>query len=195
MFCSQVPSEVTHRRMQFMVACVLTLLGPQVFAAGNLEDDSLRNDFVYDSTSGNVQLHVPDFVGTGPVVQFSLGTDDTFDLTDGFVIQGLDCGLILPAVACGNEQAISYDDPTNLGFEGVFELGRILPAGLSGPEVQSFLTEASYRTANLQVRTEFDIHVVPEPPGMLELLLGIATLIAARRAQLFEVRLGPTSVG
>ena len=116
-------------------------------------------------------------------------------LVHGFVIQGLDCGLILPAVACGNEQAISYDDPTNLGFEGVFELGRILPVGFSGPEVQSFLTEASYRTANLQARTEFDIHVIPEPPGMLELLLGIVTLIAASRAQLFEVRLGPTSVG
>jgi hypothetical protein len=195
MFCANVPSAVTHHRMQLIAACVIASLGPQVFAAGNLEDDNLRNDFVYDSTSGNVQLHVPDFVGTGPVVQFSLSTDDTFNLTDGFVIQGLDCGLILPAVACGNEQAISYDDPTNLGFEGVFGLGRILPAGFSGPEVQSFLTEASYRTANLQVRTEFDIHVIPEPPGMLELLLGIATLIAASRAQLFEVRLGPTSVG
>ena len=83
------------------------------------------------------------------VVQFGLGTDDSFNLSDGFVIQGLDCASILPAVACGNEQLISYDDPTNLGFEGTFELGRILPAGFSALEVQSFLTEASYRTANI----------------------------------------------
>ena len=61
--------------MRCLIACIITSLGPQVFAAGNLDDDNLRNDFVYDSTSGNVQLQVPDFVGTGPVVQFSLGTD------------------------------------------------------------------------------------------------------------------------
>jgi hypothetical protein len=171
---------------------MLTSLGPHVFAAGNLDDNNLRNDLVYDATSGNVQLHVPDFVGTGPIVQFSLGTDNTFNLADGFVIQGLDCGLILPAVACGNEQAISYDDPTNLGFVGMFELGRILPTGFSGPEVQSFLTEASYRTASLLPLTEFDIHVVPEPPGLLELLIGLATLISARRTLLLDVRLVPT---
>ncbi|WP_146450700.1 hypothetical protein [Bythopirellula polymerisocia] len=107
----------------------------QVIAAGNLDDNNLRNDLVYDSTSGNFRLQIPDFVGTGPVVQFSLSTDETFNFADGFVIQGLDCGLILPAVACGTEQAITYDDPSNLGFEGVFELGRILPAGFTGPQV------------------------------------------------------------
>jgi hypothetical protein len=192
MHCTKVSPVATGRRMRFMVACMLTSLGPHVFAAGNLDDNNLRNDLVYDATSGNVQLHVPDFVGTGPIVQFSLGTDNTFNLADGFVIQGLDCGLILPAVACGNEQAISYDDPTNLGFVGMFELGRILPTGFSGPEVQSFLTEASYRTASLLPLTEFDIHVVPEPPGLLELLIGLATLISARRTLLLDVRLVPT---
>ncbi|WP_148074363.1 hypothetical protein [Bythopirellula goksoeyrii] len=162
-------------------ACVVASLCSQVFAAGNLDDNNLRNDLVYDSTSGNVQLEVPDFVATGPVVQFSLGTDQAFNLDDGFVTQGLDCGLILPAVACGNEQAISYDDPTNLGFQGVFELGRILPAGFSGPQVQSFLNEASYRTSGIPTLTEFDIFVVPEPSTLIEFLLVVFSLIAVRQ--------------
>ena len=186
----KISSVIAHRQMRFMMACMITSLGPQVFAAGNLDDNNLRNDLVYNSTSGNVQLHVPDFVGTGPVVQFNLGTDNAFNLADGFVMQGLDCGLILPAVACGNEQVISYDDPTNLGFEGLFELGRILPAGFTGLEVQNFLTEASYRTASPLPLTEFDIHVVPEPPGLLELMLGIvAILITARHRHLLDVKL------
>jgi len=171
-----------------MVVCIIVFLGPKVFAAGHLEDDNLRNDLVYDFTNGNVHLRAPDHGGTGPVVQFTLYTDDTFNLTDGFVIQGLDCGMILPAVACGNEQAISYNDPTNVGFEGVFELGRILPAGFSGPDVQNFLTEAAYRTANLQDFTEFDILVVPEPAGMSAMLLMISTLVVTRRAHLRHVR-------
>ena len=180
MFPEQL-SLVTHRRIRYVVACFMMFLGSQAYAAGNLDDSNLRNDLVYNYTTGHVQLQVPDFVGTGPVVQFSLGTDDTFNLDDGFVFQGLDCGMIIPAVACGNEQSISYNDPTDVGFEGVFELGGIMPAGLSGPEVQNFLTEALYRTANISTATEFDIHVVPEPSGVLQLLLGIVSIMLIQR--------------
>ncbi len=180
---------VTQACMGCLAACWMVALGSQAYAAGNLDDSNLRNDFVYNSNSGNVQLHVPDFVGTGAVIQFSLGTDDAFNLDDGFVIQGLDCGLILPAVACGDERAISYSDPTDEGFEGVFELGRILPTGLSGPEVQGFLTEASYRTTATSAAPEFDIHVVPEPSGRLGILLGVVVLFVARRSRIFRIRI------
>ena len=170
-----------RRGNQMLVACLMLSFASSAYPAGNLDDSNLRNDLVYDISSGHVQLEVPDFVGTGRIVHFSLRTNETFNLDDGFVMQGLDCGMIIPAVACGDETSISYYDPTEVGFEGVFELGRILPAGFSGPEVRSFLTEASYWTADISTLTEFDIHVVPEPGGTVSLLLGIVSLVWMRR--------------
>ena len=169
-------------RMQpALVLLMVAFLGPQAYGAGNLDDNNLRNDLLYDFTNGNVELHIPDLTGTGPIVQFTLATDSSFDLTDGFVTQGLDCALILPAVACGTEQVISYDDPTNVGFDGMLQLGRILPPDLTGPDVQNFLTEASYRNANIPTSTEFDIRVIPEPSGLILLMLAGLWLDAPRR--------------
>ncbi len=156
-------------------------MGSSTVAAGHLTDSNLRDDLVYNTTTGNVQLQIPDLTGTGPIVQFSLRTDDSFDFTDGLVTQGLDCGLILPPVACGTESTISYDDPTNVGFEGLFDLGGIPPAGLSATGVQDFLTEASYRTASVSTLTEFDIHVVPEPHGWQLSVWAIAAVMAMLR--------------
>lgn len=161
--------------MKFTLITLLALAS-SAMAAGNLEDNNLRDDLVYDASDGNVELHIFDLTGTGPIVQFSLGTDSAFDLTDGLVMQGLDCGLILPAVPCGTDTVISYDDPTLVGFGGVLDLGRILPSGLTGTGVQDFLTEASYRTEHISTLTEFDIRVVPEPSGMLILLFGLLGL-------------------
>ena len=178
------PTRTQRSRKRFLLALPVALsLVAGAQGAGNLTDDNLRNDLVYDPSSGNVQLHVPDFTGTGPIVQFSLSTDATFDFSDGLVTTGLDCGLILPAVACGNlsEQGISYDDSTTTGFDGMLDLGGILPPGLSAPGVQQFLTAASYRTANISADTEFDIHVVPEPNGWLLSGLGMALSLAMRR--------------
>ena len=151
-------------------------------AAGNLIDNNLRNDLVYDPNDGVVELQIPDLTGTGPIVQFNLGTDEAFDLTDGLVTVGLDCGLILPAVACGTDTTINYDDPTNMGFEGIFELGGILPSGLSATGVQDFLTTASYRTENVSGLTEFDIRVVPEPSGPLLALWCCLGMLLYRRS-------------
>ena len=144
---------------------------PESRAAGMLGDRNLVNDLVYNTASGRVTIDGQDLTGTGPIVEFVLATDQSFDLTDGLVNTGLDCGLILPAVVCGDLNRISYSDVTNTGFEGMLDLGRILPSGLSGTEVQSFLTLAQYKSINVDTYVEFDLRIVPEASGALWLVV------------------------
>lgn len=158
-----------------LLALTLTAsIATDATAAGILGDRNLVNDLVYDSTSGRVVIDVQDLTGTGPIVDFVLSTDQTFDLSDGLITTGLDCGLILPAVVCGNlsSTSITYADPSDTGFEGLLDLGRILPTGLSGPEVQGFLSVAQYKSINVDTYVEFDLLILPEPAACVLLLLG-----------------------
>lgn len=128
-------------------------------------------------------VDVQDLTGTGPIVEFTLATDQTFDLSDGLITTGLNCGLILPAVVCADlsNMTLSYSDPTDAGFEGMLDLGRILPAGLSGTDVQSYLTVAQYNSINVDTPVEFDLRILPEPNAALLLLLVAGIVRFGRR--------------
>ncbi len=145
-------------------------------------------DLIYEITTGEVLI---DADGT-TVLSFSILNDDMFTKLadfaelDASVFAGIESPLVdntadqigwVSAVATGG---VGFDGP------GLATLGAILPRNLSGADLSALLTNRIWSGPNGSGGS-FDLVTVPEPSGLVLILLGVFVAVArrCRRCQFF----------
>ncbi len=169
----------TEFRGHYVDEVVLNLIDPNPITEP-------EGDLIYDAATGNVQVSMSEEFGE-MVGLYLMTSPESTDGETPASVDGFETGnLSTPAgwwSQIFSEKIYSQDFDAVGGING-FNLGDIMPTGMSDQEVLAWLTQAQFKVDGDDSLYDFNVVVIPVPePASLSLLSagGLAVLIRRRR--------------